>query len=108
MKSLTFKRCHVQQILNVNEPMEVSGGKKKQDTTISDSTGSIRLTVWVEHINKLEDTSSCLSGLTVCTFKGQKFLSSSKDLFKFKKTDDIGNIEYPEDTSDNVTISSKN
>ena len=98
----------IAKILNVNEPMEVSGGKKKQDMTISDSTGNIRLTVWEEHINKLEeDTSYRLSGLTVRTFKGQKFLSSSKDLFKFQKTDDIGDVEYPEDANDNVTISSK-
>ena len=71
-------------VLSVDEPMQVSGGKRKQDITISDSSGSIRLTVWEEYINKLdEDTSYHLSGVTVSTFKGKKFLSSSKDLFKF-------------------------
>ena len=83
-------------VLNTDEPVEVSGGKTKQDITISDSSGCIRLTVWEEYINKLEeDTSYHFSGVTVRTFKGKIFLSSSKDSFAFKKINDIGNIEYP-------------
>ena len=59
--------------------------------------GCIRLTVWEEYINKLEeDTSYHFSGVTVHTFK-EKILFSSKDSFAFKKIDDIGNVEYPKD-----------
>ena len=76
--------------LNVPQDIDISN--------IYDSSGCIRLTVWEEYINKLEeDTSYHFSGVTVRTFKGKIFLSSSKDLFAFKKIDDIGNIEYPED-----------
>ena len=106
-KTVDFQKVScTAKVLNTDEPVQVSGGKTKQDITISDSSGCIRLTVWEEYINKLEeDTSYHFSGVTVRTFKGKIFLSSSKDSFTFKKIDDIGNVEYPEDPSSNISIS---
>ena len=106
-KTVDFQKVScTAKVLNTDEPVWVSGGKTKQDTTISDSSGCIRLTVWEEYINQLEeDTSYHFSGVTVRTFKSKNFLSSSKDSFTFKKIDDIGNVEYPEDPSSNISIS---
>ena len=81
-KTVDFQVSCTAKVLNTDEPVQVSGSKIKQDITISDSSGCIRLTVWEEYINKLkEDTSYHFSGVTVRTFKGKKFLYSSKDSF---------------------------
>ena len=46
--------------VKVNEAGEVSGGKVKQDITVSDATGSAHLIVWGEEIRKIEEGTSYL------------------------------------------------
>ena len=92
-------------VLNTDEPVQVSGGKTKPDIIISDSSGCIRLTVWEEYSNRLkEDTSYHFSGVTVRTFKGKKFYHPPR-IHSHLKNDDIGNVEYPEDPSSDISIS---
>ena len=42
-------------VLNVEDAVEVSRGKKKQDVSISDASGYCRCTLWESDIGKLED-----------------------------------------------------
>lgn len=54
----------------------MSGGKRKQDTTIADATASTRLTLWESDIGLLEqDESYQLTKVMVRTFQGQPYLS---------------------------------
>ena len=46
--------CEVK-VIRVDEEMVVSGGMRKQDVVISDSTGTGRLTVWENKIGKVEE-----------------------------------------------------
>ena len=45
-------------VLSMMEPINVSGGKKKQDVTISDESGTTKLTLWEEHVDSLVADSS--------------------------------------------------
>ena len=70
--------CEVK-VVDVDSVMEVSGGKKKQDVLVGDSTGVARVTVWESEIGKLKEGESYkLTGMMVREFKGKKFLSTSK------------------------------
>ena len=43
-------------VFNVDDVIEVKGGKRKQDIIIKDSTGSAKFTVWEDNINKVKVT----------------------------------------------------
>ena len=91
---LPFQRVTVEvKAVRVEEPTEVSGGKKKQDVLVGDSTATARFTVWEGEIGMMdEDVSYRLSGMMVSEFRGKKFPSTSKEyiydvsylLFKIK------------------------
>ena len=92
---LPFQRVTVEvKAVRVEEPTEVSGGKKKQDVLVGDSTGTARFTVWEGEIGTVdEDVSYRLSGMMVREFRGKKFLSTSKENSKIEKISDIGDVE---------------
>ena len=57
--------CEVK-VVDVDSVMEVSGGKKKQDVLVGDSTGVARVTVWESEIGKLKEGESYkLTGMMV-------------------------------------------
>lgn len=61
-------------VVDVDSVMEVSGGKKKQDVLVGDSTGVARVTVWESEIGKLKEGESYkLTGMMVREFKGRNF-----------------------------------
>ena len=92
--------CEVK-VVNVDAVMEVSGGKKKQDVLVGDSTGTVRVTVWESEIGKLEENGSYrLTGMVVREFKGKKFLSTSKEKSSIESIGDIGVVEEEEDESE--------
>ena len=62
-------------VVELDKVKEVSGGKKKQDMVVSDSSGSIRLTIWEDMIGQVaEGLSYRFTGMMVRMFKGKKFL----------------------------------
>ena len=51
---LPFQRVTVEvKAVQVEEPTEVSGGKKKQDVLVGDSTATARFTVWEGEIGTM-------------------------------------------------------
>ena len=48
-----FQRVSVAvKALRLDDPIQLTSGKRKQDVIVSDSTGSIRLTLWEDEIEK--------------------------------------------------------
>ena len=73
-----------------------------QDLKVADSSGSIRLTVWADIVDKLEVNQSYqLQNVSVRKYKGRKFLSTST-IIKVTQIDDIGAVDMPttDDESD--------
>ena len=78
----------------MERPIEVPGGKQKQDITIGDSSGTLKFTVWQEEIDTMEeDVSYRISGVVVREFKGKKFLSTSKQDSFIEEIEGIGDVE---------------
>ena len=98
-KLVTYQRVSVEvKALHVEDVMKVSGGKRKQDIIIGDSSGCTRLTVWEGEIGKIEeDESYRLSGMMVWEYRGKKFLSTSKENSEIEVIDDIGDVEEESD-----------
>ena len=80
-------------VTDIETPVMVSGGKRKQDLTIADATASTRLTLWESDIGLLEqDESYQLTKVMVRTFQGQPYLSypfSGATAVKIKELDDV-------------------
>ena len=71
-KLVNFQRvtCGVK----VERQLEVPGGKRKQDVVIGDSSGTIKLTVWEDEIDRMEEENCYkVSGMVVREFKGKNF-----------------------------------
>ena len=85
-------------VVELDKVKEVSGGKKKQDMVVADSSGSIRLTIWEEMIGQVaEGLSYRFTGMMVRMFKGKKFLSTSKTESNIEVISDIGEVEVDDD-----------
>ena len=79
--------------LRVEDPMEVTGGKRKQDIIIGDSSATTRLTVWEKEIGSIEVKKSYqLHGMVVKEYRGTRCLSTSKDNAHIAEIDDIGAV----------------
>ena len=100
--------CAKVKAVKVDAPMQVSGGKRKQDVLVRDETGSARFTVWETEIDKIKE-GCCyeLSGVMVREYLRQRFLSTSKHNCLIEEIEDIGAvIEEDADTSENnMTVS---
>lgn len=89
-----FQRVTVDvKVLSVDTPVEVSGGKTKQDTVVADKTGTSRFTIWQGEIGKLEVGESYrLIGAMVKMYKDRKFLSTAMENSSFEGIPDIGDV----------------
>ena len=66
-----------------------------QDLKVADSSGSIRLTVWVDTVDKLEINQSYqLQNVTIREYRGKKFLSAST-VTQVTPINDIGSVKIP-------------
>lgn len=94
-----YQRVTVEgKVVQLNKAEEVSGGKKKQDMVVADSSGSIRVTIWEEMIGKVKkERSYRFSKMMVRAFKGKKFLSTSKTGSEVEEIDDIGEVEVDDE-----------
>ena len=72
-------------------------------TTISDATGTARLTLWQDNIGKIEvdkvDNSCELKDLIVNSYSGTKYLAPPKSGFTITPLDDKGAVEESDDES---------
>ncbi len=78
-------------VLELAETMTVTGGKKKQEITIGDHTGTARVTLWEQHI---EDGSSYnLKNFVVREYASIKYLSMPREGWEILPIDNIGDVE---------------
>ena len=94
----TFQRVSVAvKVLQIEEPIEVNGGKRKQDILVGDSSATTRFTVWEDEIRALKEKQSYqVCGVVVCEYRGTRFLSTSKDNSCIEKIEDIGTVSTDE------------
>ena len=87
--------------LRVYEKLEVKPGLYKQDVTLADSTGTVRITLWQDDIGKLDvEQSYHIQNLLVRSYDGSKYLTPPKSGSTITPKDDIGAVEEPEDEED--------
>ena len=80
-------------VIAINEPLNVSGGKTKQDITVADSTSTSRLTLWQENVDTLTQNQSYhLSNMVVREYQNQKYLSMARIGTTIEPIDDIGDV----------------
>lgn len=81
-------------VLKVSDPLSVTGGKKKQDVVVADSTGVGKVTLWEENIGKLTVQSSyLLKNFAVREYASNKYLSMGKEGSDIIPIEDIGGVE---------------
>lgn len=81
-------------VLRVDNQIEVKPGLYNQDSTIADSTGTARLTLWQENINKLEEKKSYeLKNLIVRSFNQSKYLTLAKFEYGITCVEDITDVK---------------
>ena len=80
-------------VLVTLDPVKVLPTHTKQDVIVADPTGGIKLTLWNNDINTLEDEVSYnLQNIQIRTFNNKQYLSSTRDGLKMSKIDDIKDI----------------
>ena len=83
-------------VLMIMEAIEVSGGKKKQDVTVGDKSGTVKVSLWEEHIDTLQkETSYRLKNFVVREYASQKYLSMPKAGAVITPIDNIGDVVQP-------------
>ncbi len=104
------KVCVSGKVIRVQEPVKVSGGFRKQDVTLADSTAAARITLWEADIGRLEDGQSHrLTDVVVQSYQRLKYLSVPKQGATICKIEDIGKVaddDIPENfmTASGVTV----
>ena len=80
--------------MKVESPTKVATGKTKQDTVITDATGTLRLTLWEEDVGRLDEGKSYkLVNMLVRCYKGCNYLSFPTNGSAEETTDvDTGSI----------------
>ncbi len=95
--TVQFQRVTVAvKAIHVKEPMEIAaaGGKKKQDIVVADKSATGRVTVWENEIGVIKEQKSYkLGGMVVREYRGQKFLSTSKEKSHIELIEDIGEVQ---------------
>lgn len=98
-----FQRVSIDiKVAYLYEPLRVTGGKRKQDIVIADSSTTARLTLWEERINSMdEEESYALQNVVVRQFRDRKYLSMAKNGSTIKHIEDIGEVaEYDPEIDD--------
>ena len=108
---------HVQQYQKVStdvkvlvkrEPIFVSTGKMKQDVIVADHTSTMKVTLWEDYVNVMEeDKSYSLTDFVVREYNYRQYLSMPKEGATVKPIEDIGEVDRPEDDSDYELVGSQ-
>ena len=79
-------------------PELVATGKKKQDVIVCDATGTGRVTLWEENVDKLKENSSyTLENFMVREYNTTKYLGMSLQGSQVILIDDIGEVKQLDD-----------
>ena len=75
-------------------PVIASGGKKKQDIIIADTSGTLKVTVWEGYVDSLEVGSSySLTNFVVREYAGSKYLSMLREGAQSTMIDSIRSVQ---------------
>lgn len=92
-------------VIHVNNPIHVSGGKIKQDVTVADPHGSVRLTVWEDDVGKFQENLSYnFHNFVVHTYMQERYISLPKDGATFKEISDIGEVHQDKPADSSFTV----
>ena len=76
------------------DAVEVTGGKRKQDVVVADSTSSMTVVVWEDHIDSISsDVSYRLEDFMLKEYNMKKFLSMPRNGGKVVEVPDIGDVQ---------------
>lgn len=90
-------------VLRIQPATDVSSNLKKQEVTVADATGAIKVTLWEKSIDLLEEDKSYeLKNFTVRMYKHEKYLSIPKEGYEIKQIEDIADV-VEDDLPDNST-----
>ena len=96
-----FERVSVN--IKVTRKMEsefVATGKKKQDVIVCDSSGTVKVTLWEENIDILEQQASyCLQNFVVREFGSSKYLGMAMQGSRVIPISDIGEVRQADEES---------
>jgi len=108
---------HIQQFQKVStevkvlvkrEPIYVSTGKMKQDVIVADHTSTMKVTLWEDYVDFMEeDKSYSLTDFVVREYNCHQYLSMPKEGATIAPIEDIGEVEQPDDDSDLELVGSQ-
>ena len=91
-------------VIRVQSPVKLARGLTKQDVTLADKTGAIKVTLWQNFVGCLQDESRYeLTNLNVRTYKYEKYLSVPKEGAGIHEISDIGPVaedDLPDETTE--------
>jgi len=100
---------HIQKFLKVStevkvlvqkrEPIYVSTGKMKQDVIVADHTSTMKVNLWEDYVDFMEDKSYSLTDFVVREYNCRQYLSMPKEGATIAPIEDIGGVEQPDDDS---------
>lgn len=98
----SFQRiCVKVKVINLKPPIHITGERLKQDITIADATGVIRLYVWEQQVNTLKlNQSYSLQQYMGREFSSQKYLTTPRDGSQIVAIEDIGEVAQKPATDD--------
>ena len=99
-----FQKVNVDvRVVHIHEPKIVTGGKKKQEVVVSDSTATAHLTLWEDNVDTMEEESCySLKAIVVRQYEDfPKYLSMARNGSTIDPISDIGTfVPYDSDNED--------
>jgi len=96
---------HIQQFLKVStevkvlvkrESIYISTGKMKQDVIVADHTSTMKVNLWEDYVDFMEDKSYSLTDFVVREYNCRQYLSMTKERATIAPIEDIGEVEQPD------------
>ena len=92
-------------VLHKKDPIQIPGGKTKQDVIVRDHTSTITVALWEYYVDTMSpDSSYCLQNFVVREFNMKKFLSMPREGATIVPIEDIGKVEQESDSSEFETV----
>ena len=80
-------------VVKVQPPVQLAAGLKKQEVTAADSTGVIKITLWEDAVNAVdEDVCYEFSNFTIRTYKHERYISMPKSSATIQEIGDLGEV----------------
>ena len=92
-------------VISVGNEVVLANGLKKQEVTIADTTAAAHLVLWEDDIDCVQEFQSYyFQGLSVRSFKFEKFLTKPKQNTTIQEIPDIGDVASDDLPQDSITL----